>query len=333
LPLIGCGDWNDGFSRVGRQGRGESVWLGFFIDYVLERMLPICLKRGDAERVARYESYRKRLREALNTSGWDGEWYRRAYYDNGEPIGSAQSDECQIDALVQAWAVISGVAPADRAESAIAAVESRLVNRSAGIIHLLAPPFDRTTNDPGYIKGYLRGIRENGGQYTHGVLWVIRALAEMGRGTQAVDLLRMLTPVWHTSTPERLRAYQTEPYVVAADIYGEPPHLGRGGWTWYTGSAGWMLRVAIESIFGFSTEGGHSLVINPSIASRWPECKLTYRLPNSKTRYEITIKNPDGKECGVSSVSLDGQSIEMADTVARVPTIDDGNFHRLVVRL
>jgi N,N'-diacetylchitobiose phosphorylase len=333
LPLIGCGDWNDGFSRVGQQGRGESVWLGFFIDYALERMLPVCKKRGDTERVARYESYRKQLRESLNSTGWDGQWYRRAYYDNGEPIGSSESDECQIDALVQAWAVISGVAPADRAESAFAALEKRLVNRDAGIIHLLTPPFDRTPNDPGYIKGYLRGIRENGGQYTHGVLWVIRALAEMGRGTQAVELLRMLTPVWHTSTPQRLHTYQTEPYVVAADIYGEAPHLGRGGWTWYTGSAGWMFRVAVESIFGFTTERGRTLVVNPSISSKWPQCKLTYRLPNSESRYEITIENPNGKERGVSSATVDGQSIEVVDGAARVPIVDDGALHRLVIRL
>ena len=194
LPLIGCGDWNDGFSRVGRLGRGESVWLGFFIDYVLERMLPLCCERGDDERVARYAAYRERLRAALNSAGWDGAWYRRAYYDNGQPIGSATSDECQIDALAQAWAVLSGVAPPERARMAMDAVEARLVDDEAGMIRLLTPAFDRTPNDPGYIKGYLPGIRENGGQYTHGVLWVVRAMAEMGRGTRAVELLRMLTP-------------------------------------------------------------------------------------------------------------------------------------------
>ena len=333
LPLIGCGDWNDGFSRVGSQGKGESVWLGFFVDYILQRVLPICSERGDDARVARYSAYRQRLAEALNSAGWDGEWYRRAYYDNGQPIGSSTSDECQIDALAQAWAVISGVAPPDRAETAMNAVEDRLVCQDAGMIRLLAPPFDKTANDPGYIKGYLPGIRENGGQYTHGVLWVVRAMAEMGRGTRAVELLRMLTPVWHTSTPERVNVYQTEPYAVAADIYGEPPHVGRGGWTWYTGSAGWMFRIAVESIFGMSTEGGHTLVLKPAISSAWPQCRLKYRLPDGKTCYEITIENPSGKEHGVSSAILDDQPAAIEGGVARIPLVRDGQTHRVVIRL
>lgn len=333
LPLIGCGDWNDGFSRVGWQGRGESVWLGFFIDHVLDRMLPICRRRGDEQRVARYSAYRGRLREALHSAGWDGAWYRRAYYDNGQPIGSALSDECQIDALVQAWAVISGVAPPHRARAAMNAVESRLIDNHAGIIRLLTPPFNRTPNDPGYIKGYLPGIRENGGQYTHGVLWVVRAMAELGRGTRAVELLRMLSPVFHTSSTELVSIYQTEPYVVAADVYGESPHVGRGGWTWYTGSAGWMLRVAVESIFGFTTEGGHTLVINPCISSAWPRCRLTYRLPDGKTRYDITIENPTGNERGVREATLDDQSIEIQNGVARIPIQRDEQLHRVIVRL
>jgi cyclic beta-1,2-glucan synthetase len=332
LPLIGCGDWNDGFSRIGRLGRGESVWLGFFIDYVLQRMLPICCDRGDDERVARYSAYRQRLRAALDTAGWDGAWYRRAYYDNGQPIGSATSDECQIDALAQAWAVISGVAPAEKASSALAAVESRLIDDRCGMIRLLAPAFDRTPNDPGYIKGYLPGIRENGGQYTHGVLWVVRAMAEMGRGTRAVELLKMLTPVWHTSTTERTNVYQTEPYVVAADVYGEPPHVGRGGWTWYTGSAGWMFRVAVESILGLSTDKGRRLVIDPSISSAWPECRLTYRLPDGTT-YEITIENPSGNERGVKAATVDGRPADVLDGKALVPLARDGQRHLVVVRL
>jgi len=333
LPLIGCGDWNDGFSRVGRQGRGESVWLGFFIVHLLEGMLPICSRRGDEQRVARYTAYRKRLREALNSAGWDGAWYRRAYYDNGQPIGSALSDECQIDALAQAWAVISGVAPPHRARAAMNAVESRLIDEKAGIIRLLTPPFNRTPNDPGYIKGYLPGIRENGGQYTHGVLWVVRAMAELGRGTRAVELLRMLSPISHTRSAEQIASYQTEPYVVAADVYGEPPHVGRGGWTWYTGSAGWMLRVALESIFGFATEGGHTLVINPCISSAWPRCRLTYRLPDGTTRYEITIENPSGSERGVRDATFDGQPAEILDGAARIPLRRDGQFHCVSVRL
>jgi cyclic beta-1,2-glucan synthetase len=333
LPLIGCGDWNDGFSAVGIEGRGESVWLGFFIHFVIDKFLPICRERGDNERVTRYAAYRARLEKALNTAGWDGGWYRRAYYDNGEPMGSAESDECQIDALAQAWAVLSGVAPADRARMAMQAVDDRLVCREAGMIRLLAPPFDRTPNEPGYIKGYLPGIRENGGQYTHGVLWVVRALAELGQGSKAVELLRMLSPVWHTSTPERTEIYQTEPYAVAADIYGEPPHVGRGGWTWYTGSAGWMFRVAVESIFGLSVERGRTLVLKPSISSSWPRCRLTYRLPGGSTRYEITIENPSGRETNVRTATLDGSEIEVTDGAARIPLVHDSGVHRVVVWL
>jgi cyclic beta-1,2-glucan synthetase len=333
LPLIGCGDWNDGFSRVGRQGRGESVWTAFFISYVLQHMLPICISRGDKARIARYNEYRIRMTEAANTSGWDGAWYRRAYYDNGQPIGSAQSDECQLDALVQAWAVISGVATPERAEMGIRAVEERLVCKDAGLIRLLTPPFNRTPNDPGYIKGYLPGIRENGGQYTHGILWYVRAIAEMGWGTRAVELLRMLSPVSHAASAASVQVYQAEPYVVAADVYGEPPHVGRGGWTWYTGSAGWMFRVAIESIFGVTTEGGHTLVVNPSIASHWPRCRMTYRLSDGQTSYEISIQNPDGSEHGVREAQLDGRPLIVNDGAARVPLASDGVAHRVEIRL
>jgi N,N'-diacetylchitobiose phosphorylase len=333
LPLIGCGDWNDGFSRVGQQGKGESVWLGFFIEYTLQRMLPICSSRGDDARVARYSDYRTQLVAALNSAGWDGSWYRRAFYDNGKPIGSSQSDECQIDAIAQAWSVISGAAPSDRAAMAIQSANDRLVCEDVGMIRLLAPPFDQTPNDPGYIKGYLPGIRENGGQYTHGVLWLVRALAEMGRGTRAVELLRMLSPIWHTNTHERVHVYQTEPYVVAADVYGEPPHVGRGGWTWYTGSAGWMFRVAIESIFGISIEGGRTLVVNPSIAADWPSCRLMYRLPDGATRYDICIENPAGKEQGVSAALLDERPTIVANGIACIPLANDGLLHRVVIRL
>jgi N,N'-diacetylchitobiose phosphorylase len=333
LPLIGCGDWNDGFSRIGHQGKGESVWLGFFIEYILQRMLPICSSRGDQPRVARYTEYRTKLVEALNSAGWDGAWYRRAYYDNGEPIGSNQCNECQIDAIAQAWAVISGAAPPDRAATAMDSAVDRLVCEDAGMIRLLTPPFDRTPNDPGYIKGYLPGIRENGGQYTHGVLWVVRALAEMGRGTRAVELLRMLSPIWHTNTQDRVQVYQTEPYVVAADVYGEPPHVGRGGWTWYTGSAGWMFRVVIESIFGVSTEGGDTLLVNPSIASDWPRCRMVYRLPDGDTRYDLSIENPAGKEYGVSAALLDERPVAVANGVARIPLVNDGALHRVIIRL
>jgi cellobiose phosphorylase len=333
LPLIGCGDWNDGMNRVGQQGKGESVWLGFFLASVLGQMIPLCERRNDRCRVTRYQAERERLASALNTAGWDGGWYRRAYYDNGEPLGSSSSDECQIDALAQAWAVLSGVAPVERAETATSAVEHRLVDEDAGLIRLLTPPFDRTSHDPGYIKGYVPGVRENGGQYTHGVLFFIRALAEMGRGSRAVELLRMLSPVTRTATRERTMIYQTEPYVVAADVYSEAPHVGRGGWTWYTGSAGWMFRVAVESIMGFSLNEGTVMVLRPAISSTWPRCRLNYRLADGITRYEITIENPDGRETGVIRAAVDGEPACVVDGAARIEIRQDGKTHHVVVRL
>lgn len=333
LPLIGCGDWNDGFSRVGTNGRGESVWLGFFIYYVLDQMLPICASRGDVQRVAQYQNYRERLVERLNTDGWDGMWYRRAFYDNGDAVGSAASSECQIDAIAQSWAVISRAAPPERANLAMQSAEERLVGNDAGIMRLLTPAFDKTSNDPGYIKGYLPGIRENGGQYTHGALWAVRALAELGHGTRAVELLHRLTPVWHTSTKERADVYQTEPYVVAADVYGESPHIGRGGWTWYTGSAGWMLRVAVESILGIKCEAGRTLLVNPSLSKNWPKCRIRYRVPGGRTSYDILIENPDGKERGVVSAAIDGRPVRVDAGVARIPIGEDGQHHQVVVRL
>jgi cyclic beta-1,2-glucan synthetase len=333
LPLMGCGDWNDGMNRVGQRGQGESVWLGFFICSVLDEMLPICREKKDHARVERYAAYRDRLVESLNTAGWDGAWYRRAYYDNGQPLGSTANVECRIDALVQAWAVLSGTAPKNRADMAVRSVEEQLVDEQAGIIRLLTPPFDRTGDDPGYIKGYLPGVRENGGQYTHGVLWFVRALAEMKRGSRAVELLRMLSPISHTASPEQVEIYQTEPYVMAADVYGKPPHVGRGGWTWYTGSAGWMFRVAVESILGLSLEQGKTLVLNPCISSSWPSCKVIYRLPGNAACYEVAIENPDGKESGVTQASVDGCDALVAEGVARIPLQRDGQTHRVVVRL
>jgi cyclic beta-1,2-glucan synthetase len=333
LPLIGCGDWNDGMNRVGIHGRGESVWLGFFIEHTLQKILPICIARGDTGRVAKFSAYRERLQEALNTAGWDGAWYRRAYYDDGQVIGSASSDECQIDALAQAWAVISGVAPPERAESCLRSVEEHLVDNEVGLIRLLTPAFNKTPNDPGYIRGYLPGIRENGGQYTHGVLWYIRAMAESGRGSRAVELLRMLSPIWHTRNEAEVNRYQTEPYVVAADVYGEPPHVGRGGWTWYTGSAGWMFRVAVESIMGFSTSGGDTIVMNPSISSEWKSCKLNYRLPGEQTSYHITIENPNGKQTGVTSALLDGRPVPIVQGAARIPLLHDNAAHEVIIHI
>jgi cyclic beta-1,2-glucan synthetase len=283
--------------------------------------------------VAKYAAYRKHLIQALDAAGWDGAWYRRAYYDNGELIGSASSDECQIDALAQAWAVLSGVASPERVKMGLDAVENRLVSNQDGMIRLLTPPFNLTPNDPGYIKGYLPGIRENGGQYTHGVLWFVKAMAECGHGTRAVELLTMLTPIWHTKNAEGVARYKTEPYVVAADVYGEPPHVGRGGWTWYTGSAGWMYRVAVESILGFTIENGDTIVMNPSISATWNSCKLKYRVPGETTSFAITLENRSARQQGVSSALMDGKPAPVVEGVARIPLLRDGASHEVVVRL
>jgi N,N'-diacetylchitobiose phosphorylase len=329
LPLMGVGDWNDGMNRVGREGRGESVWLGFFLYDILCDFTGICISRGEHNRARRYRDYRSQLGDALNDSGWDGEWYRRAFYDNGEPIGSAASDECRIDALAQAWAVLSGAASTDRATLALDAMEAQLVNEDDGIIRLLAPPFDATHNDPGYIKGYLPGVRENGGQYTHGVLWAVRALAEHGRCERAAPLLAMLSPVTHGASQQRAARYQAEPYVVAADIYGVAPHVGRGGWTWYTGSAGWMYRTALESVLGLELAGGETIRLRPCIPSAWPGFKVRYRLPDG-TVYRINVERTHGTS---SMVLDDGPAAPAREGALHIPLLRDGSEHHVLVRL
>jgi cellobiose phosphorylase len=333
LPLFGTGDWNDGMNRVGREGRGESVWMGFFLHRVLEDFLPLCEDRGDGERVERYRAYREAVDRALEIAGWDGEWYRRAYYDDGTPLGSRENDECRIDALAQAWAVISGEAPPERAGRAMDAVERELVSEADGLIRLLAPPFDRTPKDPGYIKGYIPGVRENGGQYTHAALWVVRAGAELGRRDRAARLLNLLNPVNHALTPEAVERYRVEPYVVCADVYGAPPHVGRGGWTWYTGSSGWMLRVALESVLGLGFEDGNTLVVAPCIPDDWPEFKAAFRLPGDGTRVEVAVTNPDGCAAAVVSAKADGAGVSVRDGAARVCLSRDGGAHRVSVVL
>jgi N,N'-diacetylchitobiose phosphorylase len=329
LPLMGTGDWNDGMNRVGREGRGESVWLGFFLHGILDDFIPIVQARGDAERAQKYRSYRASLAEALNDGGWDGGWYRRAYYDNGAPLGSAANDECRIDAIAQAWAVLSGVAPPERAEQALDAMERHLVSERDSIIRLLTPAFDRTPHDPGYIKGYLPGVRENGGQYTHAALWAVRALAQAGRTERAARLLEMTSPVSHGRTPDEVATYQAEPYVIAADVYGVQPHVGRGGWTWYTGSAGWMFRVALESVLGVTLSGGGALCIRPCIPRDWPGFTVRYRVPGGGA-CEISVTREDGD--GIRG-SVDGQSIESVDGALRIPLVRDGGMHRVEVML
>ncbi|WP_338771634.1 hypothetical protein [Massilia sp. METH4] len=332
LPLMGTGDWNDGMNRVGREGRGESVWMGFFLIRILRDFIPFCEQRRDTTRAKAYADYLEHLLRAVNDAGWDGEWYRRAYYDDGAVLGSKDSDECRIDALAQAWAVISAAAPPERARQALDAMEAQLVSEDDRLIRLLTPPFVDTPHDPGYIKGYVAGVRENGGQYTHAACWAVRALAEAGRRDRAARLLRMLSPVSHALDTAAADVYKVEPYVVAADVYGAAPHVGRGGWTWYTGSAGWLFRVGLESVLGITLEGGDTLVVAPRIPDDWPEFHVHYTLPGGGS-YHLAVRNPHGAAAKVIGVTLDGLPLNIVDGVARIPLLQDGGPHGVDILL
>ena len=325
LPLIGSGDWNDGMNRVGHEGRGESVWLGWFLVHVLKDFSELCETRQDAARAQHYRSEAGWLTGMLELA-WDGNWYRRAYFDDGTPLGSAQNEECRLDSLTQSWAVLSHAAEPRRAERAMEAVRSNLVRREAQLVLLLTPPFDRMTHDPGYIKGYLPGIRENGGQYTHAALWTVIALARLGLGDEAMELFHMINPINHMRTAEGLEKYRGEPYAVAADVYAHPTHIGRGGWTWYTGSAGWMYQAAIEALLGLRRNGA-TFSITPSIPARWPEYSFEGRI--GRTRYHVTVLNPEHRCRGIRSAELDGAAI---DPIA-IPIVDDGAVHQVEIVL
>jgi len=324
LPLMGSGDWNDGMNRVGNQGRGESVWLGWFLHAVLRRFTPLC-ERRDAERVARYGKEAGRLARVLERC-WDGEWYRRAYYDDGTPLGSAQNDECKIDSIAQSWAVLSGAAPLEYAERAMDAVRTHLVKRGGGVVLVLTPPFDQSAQDPGYVKGYPPGVRENGGQYTHAAVWTVMAVAQLGNGDEAVELFHLINPINHTRSAAGVERYKTEPYVLAGDVYAHPAHAGRGGWTWYTGSAGWMYRAGLESILGLRRRGA-TFALAPCIPAAWAEYSITWRY--GTTTYEIAVANPEHICGGVVLVELDGRPTNPA----AIPLADDGATHRVRVVL
>jgi cellobiose phosphorylase len=326
LPLMGTGDWNDGMNKVGAHGKGESIWNAWFFVSVLNGFADLAEKRNEADDANWCRVGAEQLRVALEASAWDGAWYRRAYFDDGTPLGSAENDECQIDAIPQAWAVISGVANPARAQSAMDAVQKRLVRIDDKLIQLFDPPFDKGSLQPGYIKGYVPGIRENGGQYTHAATWVALATALQGCGERAVELWNLINPVYHATTAEEANHYKVEPYVVCADVYGAPPHTGRGGWTWYTGSASWLYRVAIETILGFQLRGS-TLRIEPCIPPSWPGFELSYRYQSAT--YRIFVDNSAGTGRGVKSVELDGQPLSDGN----VPLGDDGKTHNVRVRL
>ncbi len=333
LPLFGTGDWNDGMNRVGREGRGESTWMGFFLVSIIDAFAPLCEQRGDNERAAAYRTHRDRLAVALNDTGWDGDWYRRGYYDDGAPLGSKGNRECRIDALAQSWSVLSKVAPPARAAQAMDEVEKQLINDDERLIRLLTPPFVDTPHDPGYIRGYVAGVRENGGQYTHAATWVVRAMAELGRRDRAAALLDLINPILHAATPEQVGRYLVEPYVVAADVYGAVPHIGRGGWTWYTGSSGWLQRVALESVLGLRQEAGQVLVVAPCVPDDWPRFAVEWRLPGDGTRYEIVVENPTGCSAVVVAVTVDGQDVAPVDGKGRLPLLRDGGQHHVHITL
>ncbi|MEO8160789.1 MAG: cyclic beta 1-2 glucan synthetase, partial [Arenimonas sp.] len=323
LPLIGCGDWNDGMNLVGEHGRGESVWLGFFLHEVMRRFAPVARARGDADTAARLLAEAETLRGALASGGWDGEWFRRAYFDDGTPLGSAANSECRIDSIAQSWSVLSGAADPQRARQAMASLDRYLVKRDAGLVQLLDPPFDHMRPSPGYIQGYVPGVRENGGQYTHAAVWAAMAFAELGDGARAWELFELINPVRHGTDAAALAAYKVEPYVVAADVYGVEPHVGRGGWTWYTGSAGWMYRLVTESLLGLRVEHGR-LHMQPLPRAGWDGYRIDYRFGSSLYRIRVLA----GLEGEPGQMLLDGLA-----TLDGVPLLDDGAEHEVLVRM
>ncbi len=322
LPLIGAGDWNDGLNRVGVNGQGESVWLAWFLYDVLERFAAICDQAGNNRTAQRYRSQAEEYAAAVERSAWDGAWYRRAYYDDGTPLGSIENKECKIDAIAQSWAVLSGAGDPSHNRQAMQSLSEQLVRPQDRLALLFAPPFDKTTRDPGYIKGYLPGTRENGGQYTHAAAWTAWAFASLGDGKQAGALFDLLNPVFQSDTAEKAAVYRVEPYVICADIYSQPPYVRRGGWTWYTGSAAWMYRLGLEAILGFQ-KIGDTLQVAPVIPPAWDGFEIRYQF--GKSVYLIQVHNPDHVASHVRKIVLDGQPLR--DDF--IPLVDDQQEHRV----
>jgi cellobiose phosphorylase len=325
LPLIGSGDWNDGMNLVGEHGKGESVWLGFFLYEVLMRFTEVARRYDDVSFAEHCESEAAQLRRKIEEHGWDGEWYRRAYFDDGSPLGSSVNPECQIDSISQSWSVLSGAGDAKRSRMAMEALDQRLVRREHGLIQLLDPPFDKSELNPGYIKGYVPGVRENGGQYTHAAIWAAMAFARLGDNRRAWELFAMINPVNHARSTEETATYKVEPYVVAADVYAVPPHTGRGGWTWYTGSAAWMYRLIVESLLGLRLEID-KLRFTPCLPADWDRFKMHYRY--RETVYHIAVMQT---ETGDDEMSVTVDGVEQHDKT--VPLVDDHHEHSVDVRI
>ena len=327
LPLIGTGDWNDGLNRVGELGKGESVWLGWFLHVILWEFSKVADARGEHVRAEAWRLHVSALKAALEREAWDGGWYRRAYFDDGTPLGSSESAACRIDSIAQTWGVMSGAAEPSRIARAMAALDEKLVRRPEGLVLLFTPPFNHEPLDPGYIKAYLPGVRENGGQYTHAAAWAVIAFAELSDGDKAAELFRMLNPIARTDSRSGVQRYKVEPYVLAGDVYSELPHVGRGGWTWYTGSSGWLYRAGVEWILGFRVHGT-TLSIDPCIPRNWPSYTIEFRYHSAT--YRVTVDNPSSVTRGVALTELDGKLLRGPATI---PLVDDGAVHKLHVVL
>ncbi len=328
LPLIGTGDWNDGMNSVGDEGRGESVWLVWLLVATIDTYTQFAEARGDDTRAARWREHAAALRKTVEAAGWDGQWYRRGYYDDGTPLGSAQSQECRIDTIAQSWSAMAGASDRAHVAQAMQSVREHLLLSEEALALLFTPPFDDGPTEPGYIKGYPPGLRENGGQYTHGAIWSVFAFAVLGQGDHAGALFSMLNPIGHSDSPDKLARYRVEPYVACADVYSVAPHVGRGGWTWYTGSGGWLYRAGLEAILGFRLQG-QTLQMAPCIPAAWPGFSLVYR--HGSTRYELEVDNSGHVQSGVSSSNLDGQAVP--GDPGRIELSDDGQVHHWTLRM
>ena len=324
LPKIGSGDWNDGMNTVGNKKKGESVWLGFFLYNVLDRFIKIIKQKEDVSLIEKYEKIKENLKESLNENGWDGRWFKRAFMDDGEPIGSMENEECRIDSISQSWGVISGAAENIKQYTAMESLESYLVDKENGLIKLLDPPFEKSKIEPGYIKAYLPGVRENGGQYTHAAMWAISAFAKLGLGDKAAKYFTMINPIEHSKTKDAAKKYKVEPYVIPADIYEAKGLEGRGGWTWYTGSASWFCKVGLEDILGLNIEN-EILRIKPCISKDWKEYSIRYKYKN--TIYNIKVQNPNNKNTGVEKFILNGREIEKKE----IKLLDDGSVNEIEI--
>ena len=321
LPKIGSGDWNDGFSNIGPKGEGESVWLAFFLYDILNKWINEIKIDEDEKYIEILDS----LKRNINKNAWDGKWFKRAFTDDGDAIGSMENEECRIDGISQSWGVISGAADNDKKFISMNSLETYLVDKENGLIKLLDPPFENGNLEPGYIKSYLPGVRENGGQYTHGAVWAIIAEALLGFGDKAVEMFKIINPIEHTRTKESTNKYKVEPYVVSADVYSSKNLAGRGGWTWYTGSSGWLYTAGIEYILGLKICNNY-LSINPCISKEWKEYKINYRYIKN-TIYHINVKNPEGKNTGVTKVYCNGNE----NFEKRIKLVDDGEIYNIEV--